>query len=251
MVSRSKLVLLGLLSAFVLTGMMAAVASAAEPTEQPFWKLNGTRLVSGKSHTVRLSGTKFVLNGEIGAKKVEFQCKGQTVEGAVVIGSNAKEHGKDEGTIRFKECVVFESVSGVFVERPGCTVTINKAETQGSLWYHETSAGVKTEKIQAAFWPKSGNKFTEIAISEKTSECGALIGTYQVEGSVAAEVHPENAEAKTGSFTFPTEFQSHIWQPNGSGGTEKTQLSLLFNQKAASFRGTSTIESTEAAGAFE
>jgi hypothetical protein len=250
--SKFRLVLQSILVGLVLTGMISAVASAAEPTEAPFWKVGGSRLAQGKTHLVKLSGTKFVLNGEIGAAKVEFQCAKQSVEGAAFLGSNAGEHGKSEGTIKFEECKILEFVTSSFVERPGCKVNVNKTETVGSLWYHETSAGVKTEKIQAAFWPKNGTtKFTTITVKEITSECGALVGEYGVEGSVAAEVHPENAEVNTGSFTFPTEFQSHIWQPSCAGAKESTQLSLLFNKKSASLRGSTTVESTEMTGAFE
>ena len=61
------------------------------------------------------------------------------------------------------------------------------------------------------FEPEKGKVFVELSLKGKG--CGILEGNAPVDGSVAAEISPEAAEAKEGSMTFPAEAITKVNRP--------------------------------------
>jgi hypothetical protein len=100
-----------------------------------------------------------------------------------------------------------------------------------------TTAG-KTTKFQIAFQPQTGTEFFTILLP---ANCGTLENTeVKLAGDFAAEIKPEREDVKKLTIIFPTQFQSHLWQPGNQ--PEATQQRLLFNGSPTKLVGNATVE---------
>jgi len=243
------LVLLGLLSLFVLSATVSASASAIEPTQQPYWTLHQERLTT--AHKIQIKGGSFTLLGEIGTQKVQLRSASQVTEENEIEGfAETKKHSQDKGAITFKNITLFLFNGAAYVEEPNCAVMVKKFKAKTVLWYHETTNGSRTNTVQDVFFPEEGNIFANIAISGTSCPSG-LVGTFKAEGDQGANISPEQTDVTRAIQSFPSEFQTRLWQPNGSGGIEQTRQELQAFTHPAQLIGELVIESTEPVGVFD
>jgi hypothetical protein len=236
--SKAKLMLLSMLVVVVVGAVASSTASAALPTEGPYWQVNNTKLALGATRAVEgniVPGTVGILFANVAGKKIEIVCKKFTPTISIFNGT---QHGESLGRAVFEECSVREN--GVAITEcevnPEATPknSVTTEEVKNSLWYHVTNLNkTKTSLQQILFVPKTGKTFAKIELAG--AGCHALEGIYKAEDNVAGVPSPENTEVETGRLTFPTEQQKHLWQPKNS--PEETQVGLLFNATEATIRG--------------
>jgi hypothetical protein len=230
---KARLVFLGVLAVVVLGA--AGPASAALPTQGPFWHVEGSKLPIGASEAVTgklVAGTTATLYATVGNLEIAIACTEAKVVSASI--SNSSQQGQDEATVEFAKCKVSkrESPSSAYEAFTGCEVKEPiKTTAVSRLWYH-TSPGPPTERtnaIQDVFFPKSEDVFAKVTLKEG---CGTAAGIHDVEGNVAAEVSPQYSEAKVGKLIFPAIPQTRVWRPTGSTTVTETQDLLVFEHEA-------------------
>jgi hypothetical protein len=191
---RIKPAALAALAVFVVA---AIGASAAEATEGPYYKIEGTRLLSGAS--VGISGKtskEYILK----AGTIEIKSKKSKLTGASFLGSTGANAGSSEEVIEFEE-------NAVVGNGAACKVgTITTAAVSNTLAFANTA---RTGTLLVFFAPVKGTVFASITF---TGTC--TIASTSVSGTVAAEafsstgaaivVGAEPGPAVTGEVNFPT-----------------------------------------------
>src|SRR5579864_3944994 len=91
-----------MLAAFVVLAF-AAITTAAQAVQGPYWTLEGKRLAKGETREIIAEATEaFVLT----AGTIKVTCGGVDVEGANIKGSNGANPGTNEGKVLFTKCKV-------------------------------------------------------------------------------------------------------------------------------------------------
>ncbi|HWX43783.1 MAG TPA: hypothetical protein VNY52_00505 [Solirubrobacteraceae bacterium] len=219
----------------LITTTTTTVTASALPTEGPWYHVGGKKLAEGEKNAKEGTGkgVGFKQYGIISKKELEIECEKTTGTGRIWNGSH---QGEGSGSIKSTGCSLREN--------PGCGVEPITINGRASLWYHVTSSGEKTGKIQILFEPPSGETIYELTITM----C-SLKGKYPVLGDVAAEPSPEKEEVLKGKVIFPKEQQKRLWQPSQGEREPK----LKFGSNEARIEGEEEIElvSGEKAGVFE
>jgi hypothetical protein len=239
---RFKLIGVALLVVFALS---AVLASASQAETAPYFTIGGTRLVAGKTHNFDTKAFKaFKLSG--GGLTVE--CKGQSTEHGVLLGSNAESPGKDN------EIAVFS----------GCKLLAGNGEAEGCKLASETitTEPLKSEQVENVENSKGGKKlyeelfpaipangFVTLHFLPEVPPCEVLEATVsgQVvgeslldtnEGSVELGQVPQ--ERTSWLVKFPEVSIKEVWLiSNGVGKIQKTKQ-LVFGAESVQ-TGTSLI----------
>jgi hypothetical protein len=179
---KMRVALMGAMALLVVSGFAASTASALGP----YWHVNGVKLTTqSKAINLQLKG---VAKLSVSNLALVIECKASSSEGATIEGNGTKQ-GKDKGKIKYTECKNNQKECEV-VE----PITTN--ETKSYL------GQLKSGAIVDVFEPTVGKVFVEIQI-KGVGSCPTLVkGKFPVDGSVAAEVKPENKEVKEGDLQF-------------------------------------------------
>jgi hypothetical protein len=226
MLSRTKLILLCLTGLFAVGLVGAPLASAEEP-EAPFWKVAKARLGPEQTREVKLKlkpETTSTLYTTIAGVKVKEVCSVAFSEEMLWKGSESHEDGKIVTRIRFENCVLYaENSKKEWEPQTGCADEPMTIFVEGKLWF-EGSKEEKKETIVALLKPKLAEKIIGTQkINKLEGKPCIFAGTYNIEGSVAALVTPENVEAKTGTVIFPKTSIGEVWQPQDGGVAAKPE----------------------------
>jgi hypothetical protein len=188
---KARAVLLGLLALFVVSGGMTSVASAS-----PFFHVANSKLPAGtvKQIKLQLKSKAAVLSAAgLGEGGLEVECKNSGSEGATI--ENGAGQGQGKGRVTYSTCKVLKPTKECFVAEPITTHQIK------SYLAEESETGSKN--FLEVFEPTEGSVFVELHF--KGSGCGVLSGGPQpVDGSIAAEVIPKEAEGQEGLINFPS-----------------------------------------------
>jgi hypothetical protein len=233
MLSRIKVLLLGLLVVLVVSAAASATASAK--TQQPHWLVNQKILWEGKVELEVNNNNQgpFILDGKISTTTIEFKCA--TVKGTAFIEGAKKYHGLDSGQMKITNC----ELVGV----PNCVVEIEEVTAKSSLWLHGTIKEAsenkpKTRTLQVLFEPKSNNIFTKISIKSGAKEC-LLNGTFEVKGQFAAETSElEDKDVTEAKLVWVKPNQKFVHQQKSEGtGEEETEVGLTFGGQPFELQG--------------
>jgi hypothetical protein len=233
MLSRTKVVLLGLLAVLVVSAAASATASAIN--QQPHWLVNQQVLWEGKVELEVNNNNQgpFILDGKISTTNIEIQCK--TIKGTAFIEGTKKYHGLDSGSVKFTNC----ELVGV----ANCVVEVEEVTVKSSLWQHGTIKEAsenkpKTKTLQVLFEPKANNLFTKILIKNGAKEC-LLKGTFEVKGQTAAETsEAEDKDVTEAKLVWQKPNQKSVHQQKSEGtGEEGTEVGLIFGGQPAELQG--------------
>jgi hypothetical protein len=178
---KMRVALLGAMALLVVSGFAASTASALGP----YWKVNGSKLVGTKAINLQLKGTAVLAVPKI---PLTVECTNSRSE-LSAINSNGTRQGQDKGQIKYTGCTVTESpTKGCKVNEP---ITTNQTKSYLAIAESPT-------RIVDVFAPEKLTVFVELVFTS----CG-LITNEPVQGSVAAEVKPENTEVTEGDLQFP------------------------------------------------
>ncbi len=242
--TRAKLILLCLVGLLAAGAVAATLASAEEEVEAPYWKVGGARLETKETASLKLAlkpGTKATWRAVIDGKNIEEVCSVAVSEEAMWRGSENHHDGKMFTVIHFENCVLYvENIKKEFEEVPGCKDEPFTITVEGKLWY-EGSKEAHKETIVALLKSAEKSIGTQKITKVEGKTC-LFVGTYSIEGSVAALVTPDNKEAKTGEVVFPKTSISEVWQPQEGGTAEKP--ALAFEKSKATFEAEFTTELT-------
>lgn len=234
---RIRLIGVALLAVLALGAMVASSAQAISPA--PYWTVNGTRLVAGKTHNIAARATaNFKLN--VPETGITITCTILTVEKGVLLGSNEGEPGKDNEIVKFSGC----SVSG---DGEDCTVLEPISTTQLISKLVESVSGTGGGKqLLEEYFPASSSTFATL---EFASTCTPVAGPVAVSGQVAAEPRLDNAaegkielgqtpEQNTSwKLVFPTTSIKEVWLITGGVG-KIVKLSLKTGGDNSTLTGT-------------
>jgi hypothetical protein len=122
-------------------------ASVAVAEEAPYWSIEGTRLGAGK--TAELTA-KAVTNQVLNAAGITVTCTAVAVEkGAVLLGSEPGEPGKNDETLHYTGCTVAGNGTG-------CTVT--GGEVTSNPLTSELAYASNKKSLVVEFTPASGRR---------------------------------------------------------------------------------------------
>jgi hypothetical protein len=219
---------IGIVVVAVLVLGATAVSSAQAISPAPFFTINGTRLVAGKTHNFAGHIVKpFVLNTP--EQGVKIECARLTVEKGVLLGSNEGEPGKAAGIAKFTSCSMVEGNGA-----PGCkleneTITTNQLLSEQVENVSGTGGG---KQLLKEIFPASGANFVTLHFTG--SDCTTT--ETAVSGQVVAEVLLDNAaegrielgqapeQATSWLSKFPPTAIKEVWLiTNGVGKIAKTK----------------------------
>jgi hypothetical protein len=191
------------------------------------YQMTGNALEKGaKAIKLQLKGTATLTVPNL---PITIECQSSLSEGADIEGQG-KNSGRDKGHIAFKECKT--SIAK-------CTVVpFTTNQTKSRLALSESNQG-KVLKDVDVFEPAEGLVLLEFKLE---SDCGVLAGKYLVDGTMAAELGPENTEVKEGLWSFPSEPITTVYGENEeeevglktSGSKTPTTLKATYGAKLES-----------------
>jgi hypothetical protein len=208
----------------------ALVASSAQATSPaPYWTINGTRLVAGKTHNIasRITAPFVLTTPEQGSK---IECSGLEAKNAVLLGSNEGTPGRDNEITKFSGCLNLEGNGGSECEiSEGGTITTNPLISEQVESVSGTGGG---KQLLEEFFPASGANF--VTLHFKGAAC--TLKETSVSGQVVAEVLLDNAgrgkielgqtpeQATSWILKFPATPIKEVWLiANGEGKIVKTK----------------------------
>jgi hypothetical protein len=195
--SRTRLILLGLLAVAVVVGVVASSSGAEPPPPSgcksvgtPSYCIEGVGLVSASENAEGTSGSA-ILKASIAGTTAEIKCASGKSTGTIEGGA-AGTVGKSKTKITFETCKLLAPEH--------CKLTsaeetkIKTSELAGEL---ELTGGKILDKLE----PKSGAAFATISIEGESSLCGiAEVGIpkgFNVTGSQLCEVDSSITGAET------------------------------------------------------
>jgi hypothetical protein len=240
LMSKVRLVLLGVLAALSAVAMTASAASAISFE----YLVSGKLLAAGESRTfdVATDGKTTVLKGTVAGTGAEL------LSSVIKVAPGAKIFGGKPGTN--EETVEFENVS---VDKPGTcklegTTTIGTVPLKSEI-VEGSVEGAGNGEAYILFTPKSGTLFTSFKLTNKTSteSCLAKGLTLNVDGSVLALVLPQKADATLGDL----DYEAATKQYKNNAGTAVT-AGLTFAGEPATLTGLTLVllTSKESFGVF-
>lgn len=198
--SRTRLILLGLLAALAVGVVASASAEPPPPssclkvTTAPAYCIEGVPLVSSSAEVEGTNNGASILKGTIGSVTSEVKCEKGKLTGTIEGGA-AGAAGKSTAKMTFEECALVKPTNCELT-----TKTIGTAELKDEL--ELTGSG---KRIEDKFEPKAGTTFASIGIEGKESSCViAHVGEeikFAVSGSQVCEVDTSNTAAETEATT--------------------------------------------------
>jgi hypothetical protein len=201
--SRTRLILLGLLAVIVVA--VVASASATEPpkkcggkvTATPAYCVEGLQLENSKGEPIsaKVEGADGVsiLKATVGGVTSEIECKSGKSTGMIKAGVSGTV-GKSKAFNTIEECKLLRPTNCKLP--PNDEIEIPTAELLGTL-------GLTGARIEDKLAPETG--FADIRIEGKESSCViAEIGkpkTFEVSGSQVCELDKANSEAEVEATT--------------------------------------------------
>jgi hypothetical protein len=233
--SRTRLILLGLL-AVVAVGAVIASTSGAEPpaasctsvTKTPIYCVAGVPLANGASAEVEGTDGVSMFSTTVGMVKTEIECKKGKAVGAIE-GVASGTVGKSSITNKIEECKLLKPTN--------CKLTaaneskIKTAELDGVL---TLTSGRIEDKLAP---PESG--FADISIEGRENSCVIAEPenpkTFEVSGSQLCEIDKANSEAETEATTHKlickTSGGSLKLGTNGAEMTSESTVKLVSGKK--------------------
>jgi hypothetical protein len=210
--SRTRLILLGLLAvvvvSFVATASTSTPASASgsclKVKTTPGYCVEVAPLENASAEVEGTNSGASILKGTVASVAAEVKCEKGKMTGTIEGGA-AGAVGKSKATMTFEECkLVTPSNCRLTTKTIGTSELKDELELTGS-----------TKRIEDKFEPKEGNNFASIGIEGKESSCViAHVGEeikFAVSGSQACEVDTSNTVAET-------EAPTHKMKCTSSGG---------------------------------
>jgi hypothetical protein len=202
--SRTRLILLGLLAAVAVS--VIATASTSTPASAsgscskvktvPGYCVEGVPLENATAEVEGTNSGASILKGTVGTVASEVKCEKGKLTGTIE-GVAAGTLGKSTATMTFEECKL---VTPTNCELSAGSKTIETTELKDEL--ELTGSG---KRIEDKFEPKTGTTFASIGIEGKESSCViahvAEEKGFPVSGSQVCEIDTNNAEAETEATT--------------------------------------------------
>ncbi|MFI5168318.1 MAG: hypothetical protein ACHQQS_17050 [Thermoanaerobaculales bacterium] len=196
-----------MLSSLAVFAISAIVATAAQATQGPYYRVAGVRLKAGESKEIiaATAVANFVLaNATTGVKVTCTSISLNTA--AKITGSSGRNSSGSVETITFGGCTVTGNGTG-------CTVTGGTVKTEPLVNNLAYATSTRTGKILVVFEPEEGARFATIGFTG----AGCTVASIAVEpqftlGGVCGEawksgaaiiVGSEPAEGKVGEINFP------------------------------------------------
>jgi hypothetical protein len=200
--SRTRLILLGLLAAVAVS--VIATASTSTPASAsgscskvstaPGYCVEGAPLVSSSAEVEGTNSGASILKGTVGMVTAEVKCEKGKLTGTIEGGAVGTV-GKSTATMTFEECKLVSPTNCELT-----TKTIGTSELKDEL--ELTGSG---KRIEDRFEPKTGTTFASIGFEGKESSCViAHVGEeikFAVSGSQVCEIDTSNTEAETEATT--------------------------------------------------
>jgi hypothetical protein len=223
---RMRLIGVALVAVLALGAMVASSAEAISPA--PYFTINGTRLVAGKTHNIAAHAVKpFVLNTP--EQGVKIECTKLTAEKGVLLGSNEGEPGKDNEITKFTGCSIVEGNGAPECKLENETITTNQLISEQVENVSGTGGG---KQLLEEFFPAKGSEFVTLHFTG--TNCTTTESA--VSGQVVAEVLLDNAgegkielgqtpeQATSWLLKFPPTAIKEVWLiTNGVGKIAKTK----------------------------
>jgi len=250
---RFRLIGVALLAVFAL----GAIASASAQAEgAPSFTIGGTRLIAGRTHNFDSRATApFVLTSELGTV---IECKSESTENGVLLGSNPGNPGKDNEIAAFAECKL-KAGNGA----PNCNLA---AVSRGAVTETLTTNPLKSEQVENVeeghvgkqlleeFFPASGAIF----ITLKFTGTGCTVFEGAVTGQVVGESLLDNLgrgrielgqtsqERTSWIVKFPTAAIKEVWLiSEGVGKIQKTKQAIFGEESTQSGEALVLLASTK------
>jgi hypothetical protein len=230
----------------VVFAFSAIVAGAAQAEEAPYWSIEGTRLVAGKTAEIT---AKAVGSQTLTVGPMTVTCTGlELAKGSVLLGSNAGEPGKSDETIQYSGCAQSGNGSPCvpILKVGGEEGKITTEPLTNELAYAENKKSLvvefdplKGKKLAVIHFAGSGCTVTELALAGL-----AVAGAFtDVNGSAGVLLELPNAVAQAKSFVLKLNGLSSttIWLITGGTGKSFTTEELTFDGSAAKPAGEALI----------
>jgi len=189
---RIRIVGLALMAVFALS---AVAASAASAVEGPFWKVNGSRLLSGETRLLLATAKEnFILEDTVLGQTIT--CTALTLPEAAqmeIIGSTGGNAGKSKEVIDFTGCT--QVGNGV-----KCTVVNSLVNTVPVLNLLGYSTAAKGGPALVLFEPESGKVFATVKYTSTVAE-GCKSESQGVTGTTIALAQVGGAQVAVGGGT--------------------------------------------------
>lgn len=217
--TRSVLLLAGALLA--LSALAASGAQAA--VEGPFYKITGSRLLSGESKEVKLkaTSTEFRLNSTAAL----IICKSQGVaKGAKLLGSSGANSATGELKLELSECEVRKNGEG-------CTLAENRIVSEPLKSKLVYMSSTRSGGLGVDIGPVTGSKLASLHWNETKGKC--LQTPERIEGSVIAYLYSGGKPVEVGkepAAAAGVELNFKFGPPRGwweEGGTLKEAHAVL------------------------
>jgi hypothetical protein len=221
--SRTKLILAGLLVTAVAVGAVVSSSGAEPPgppscvavVTAPAYCISGSPLVSSSAEVEGTNSSASILKGTIGMVTSEVKCEKGKLTGTIEGGA-AGNVGKSTATMTFEECKLVTPTNCELT-----TKTIGTSELKDEL--ELTGSGTR---IEDRFEPKTGTTFASIGFEGKESSCViAHVGEeikFAVSGSQVCEIDTSNTEAETEATTHKMKCTNPVGLKIGGNKAEMT-----------------------------
>jgi hypothetical protein len=206
MQSKFKGTLVAALAVLALSAVVATAAQAA--TEGPYFKVAGTRLLSGKTKEVKLVAGHPV-EFTVQALYMRIVCYGAKLKaGATIDGSTGANAGTSKETIEYSECQGGASYETGQCEPEGGKITTSPLV--GTLGY---SSSTKTGPVLVKYHAETGSTFATI----KFVGARCAMSSTPVTGTQVASVYAGRSPIEVGSNEVEAA-KAEVW----FSATEKT-----------------------------
>ncbi len=234
MTTRKSLLALGLVALLAAALLVPAAAWGSE-TEDPFWKVAGSRLEAGSQSASieNPSGVKTILHGKIGATEVAIRCESGALGEGALEGSQVKQPGKASGVLELSECKLFAKEGETFKEQTKCKVpTIKSGKLAGAMRLEGTRAAAGTAAV-VVFEPKELTEGKQLVAKVVVEGCSSFKGPYPLEGSFALRLLPQNEEFTFIQWVLPEAAIATVWLPPA----QEASVGLKLEGATASLQG--------------
>jgi hypothetical protein len=228
---RPRTALLPTLTILLVASVTAAPALALSPA--PYFTVNGTRLVAGKTHNFA-SNLVEPFHFDLPEEGVALECGRLTVEKGVLLGSNEGEPGKAAGIARLTECVLTEGNGAPNCQLESEAITTNELLSEQVESVSGTGGG---KQLLKEIFPASGANFVTLHFTGS----GCTSKEALVSGQMAAEVLLDTAaeagkvelgqapeQAPSWRLKFPGTSIKEVWLiTNGVGKIAKVKATVF------------------------
>jgi hypothetical protein len=171
------------------------------------WQVNEAEPSANQTIKLQLKGTAAL---SVPSLELRITCTNSASENSTIEGQGKNHSGADKGSITYTKCNVPKPAGDE------CEVVepIKTNQTKSHLAVSENNQA-KVARPVDVFEPTEGKIFTQLKI-KGPAKCPATVkGSFNVTGSVAAEIGPEGAEVKEGDLQFPEEAIKIVKTENG------------------------------------